>query len=188
MKSVTYNKILETASDLFYSRGYNLVGINEIIEESDIAKATLYSHFKSKEDILMAYLDHKDKTLFASMKEHLVKKRKGDAKIIGIISFLENFSKSDNFNGCWCIRSIAEVPTDKKHIREKIKASKKSFLSYITEVISENKPHLKKGQLQSLSNQVYLLYEGAVAESHIHNENWPIKTAIGLLKDILKKY
>lgn len=188
MKSETYTKILNTASELFYSRGYNLVGINEIIKESEIAKATLYSHFKSKEDILVAYLEFKDKALYESINEHINKKKKGDGKIIGILSFLEDFYKADNFNGCWCIRSMAEIPSDNKFIRLKIKASKKRFLSYITEVITENKPHLRKGQLQSLSNQVYLLYEGAVAESHIHNDIWPIKTAISLLKDILKNY
>lgn len=58
----TKDLILETASNLFCNNGYNLIGINEIIDKSGIAKATLYNHFKTKEDILLAYLDKKGKT------------------------------------------------------------------------------------------------------------------------------
>ena len=42
------NRIIETASDLFYRNGYNSTGINQIIAEAGIAKATLYNHFKSE--------------------------------------------------------------------------------------------------------------------------------------------
>ena len=44
--SIVKNRIIETASSLFYKNGYNSTGINEIISESGIAKATLYNHFK----------------------------------------------------------------------------------------------------------------------------------------------
>ena len=53
------NHIVETASNLFYANGYNLTGINQIISEAGIAKATLYNHFKSKEDICVSYLQYK---------------------------------------------------------------------------------------------------------------------------------
>ena len=68
MKSNTRAKIIETASELFYTKGYNLTGINEIIKESGIAKATLYSHFNSKEDLLVAYLEAKDAELLKNIK------------------------------------------------------------------------------------------------------------------------
>jgi len=50
--------IIKTAADLFYTNGYNSTGINEIIKEAGIAKATLYNHFKSKGDVCIAYLKH----------------------------------------------------------------------------------------------------------------------------------
>lgn len=53
----TRDHIINTASELFYNQGYNLTGINEIIEKAEIAKATLYSHFKSKEELIQAYLE-----------------------------------------------------------------------------------------------------------------------------------
>ncbi|MFT6754704.1 MAG: AcrR family transcriptional regulator, partial [Urechidicola sp.] len=44
-------RIIATASDLFYNQGYNQTGINQIISEAGVAKASLYQHFRSKEDI-----------------------------------------------------------------------------------------------------------------------------------------
>ena len=50
------DRIVETASDLFYHNGYNQTGINQIIAEAGVAKASMYQHYRSKEDIAVAYL------------------------------------------------------------------------------------------------------------------------------------
>ena len=52
--------ILQTATRLFHEQGYNLTGINQIIDEADVAKASLYYHFPSKEDLCVAYLQRKN--------------------------------------------------------------------------------------------------------------------------------
>jgi AcrR family transcriptional regulator len=49
--------IVRTASRLFYRQGYSNTGINQIIEEAGVAKSTLYQQFRSKEDILLVYLE-----------------------------------------------------------------------------------------------------------------------------------
>ena len=49
-------RILETAYKLFYAQGYNVTGINQILEESGVAKASLYQHFGSKEDLGIEYI------------------------------------------------------------------------------------------------------------------------------------
>ena len=49
-------RIIATANELFYRQGYHQTGINQIIEESGVAKATFYSNFKSKEELCVEYL------------------------------------------------------------------------------------------------------------------------------------
>jgi len=187
MKGNTHAHIIETASELFYKRGFNLTGINEIIEKSEIAKATLYSHFKSKEDILIAYLDHMDEVLVQDLHSFISKRPRGDKRIIGILEFLLSICKKTNFNGCWCIRTIAEIPSENEKVREKIKSNKMRFYATIESIISENRSLLSKTKRNLLSNQVYLLYEGAITESHLLESDWPIKTAISILKNSLKE-
>src|SRR4051812_20972724 len=52
--------ILRVAEDLFYQRGYRAVGVDLIIAEADVAKATFYRHFPSKDDLLVAVLEGRD--------------------------------------------------------------------------------------------------------------------------------
>ena len=188
MKTDTRNKIIETASALFYQKGYNLTGINEIIKESGIAKATLYSHFKSKEDLLIAYLDAKDAELLKNIKAFCDNKPKGNQRLVGVLEFLDQFFNQDHFNGCWCIRSVAEVPKENRRIRSKIKQNKRLFLKFLRQLVQDNRPELNYERQKQLTNELYLLYEGALTESHIHDEAWPIETAIRLLEDRLKRY
>ena len=49
----TRERILDTAARLFYAQGYNSTGINQVIKEANVAKASLYQHFPSKEDLLI---------------------------------------------------------------------------------------------------------------------------------------
>lgn len=182
----TRQMIIDTASDLFYERGYNLVGINEIIEKSGIAKATLYNHFKSKEDICLAYLDFRDNQLLNDIEDFCQKKPKGDKRLIGVLEFLLSFFESDGFNGCWCLRTLAEIPKDNVRIRLKIQENKKAFFAFVASLVEDNKSSLPKKKREKLSRNIYLLYEGALAESHLQNEAWPIHDSIDVLKTLLK--
>ncbi|MGL4609586.1 MAG: TetR/AcrR family transcriptional regulator, partial [Trueperaceae bacterium] len=57
VKSTAREQILETATRLFYQQGFRAVGIDTIIAESGVAKMTLYKHFPSKDDLIVAYLE-----------------------------------------------------------------------------------------------------------------------------------
>ena len=54
------DRILDTAFRLFYARGIRAVGVDLIIAESGVAKATFYKHFPAKDDLVVAYLDRVD--------------------------------------------------------------------------------------------------------------------------------
>lgn len=181
----TRETIIHTASELFYKNGYNLTGINEIIATAGIAKATLYSHFKSKEDLCIAYLEARDKILLADMQQFCDSKSKGNNRLIAVLEFLVSFFKDESFNGCWCIRTVAEIPRDNVRIRTTIRENKNAFLKFIKALVQENKPLLNTTQQDKLANRIYLLYESAVSESHLHGQAWPIHENIDLLKGLV---
>lgn len=186
MKEDTRNLILITASNLFYEKGYNLTGINEIIEKAGIAKATLYSHFSSKEELCIAYLNSRDNAFLKDIESFVHTKRKGNARLIAVLQFLIPFFESDGFNGCWCIRTVAEIPKDNEKIRMTIKTNKNRFLNFLESLVIDNKPALSKRKATILAKRLYLLYESAVSESHLQNEAWPIDESITFFKDYLK--
>lgn len=179
------DNIVETASNLFYKKGYNLTGINEIIREAGIAKATLYSHFRSKEDICVAYLKHKNYTFLKDIKTFSLKAPKGKKQLLALFDFLSLFFKDKGFNGCWCIKTAAEIPQDNEKIKTEIQNQKNQFLQLIEFLTSANFPKRSEKENDVLAKQVYLLYESAITEAHVHSDKWPIDTAKTLCAKIL---
>lgn len=177
--------IIETASHLFYKNGYNLTGINEIIAEAGVAKATLYSHFKSKDDICLAYLQYKQTTFLEDIQAFCRKRKPGKNQLLAIFDFLLLFFKDKAFNGCWCIRTVSEIPREKQFIRDEIQRQKNEFITLIKNLVIDNYPDKSTKAASLLARQIYLLYEGAVAESHLHQDKWPITESRQLCNQIL---
>ncbi len=176
-KQSVRERILTTASRLFYQNGYNRTGINEIIREANIAKASLYAHFPSKEAICLAYLNQLDRQLTKNLKAHTAGVPAGQERLLSLFSFLDEFYHQDDFNGCWCINTIAEIPHDNVVIRTEIHRQKQSLMRFIEGLVKENTTGLDDEAIVTLSQRLYLLYEGAIAESHLQNDHWPIKAA-----------
>ena len=167
--------IVDTASRLFYANGYNRTGINEIIKEAGIAKATLYSHFPAKEDICIAYLQSKNTQFLDEISQYCQSKPEGQQRVLAIFDFLQVFFQQREFNGCWCINTVSEVPLETERIHREIRGQKQGLIDFISALISENIEGVTEARSAALGKQLYLLYEGAVAESHLHQSDWPIK-------------
>lgn len=184
-KRDTKKEIVITASRLFYEKGYNLTGINEIIAEAGIAKATLYSHFRSKDDICIAYLQYKNTTFVETITSFCASKESGDGQILALFDFLFEFFEEEDFSGCWCIRTISELPQENEKIRVEIQGQKKGLIRILESVIEQNKPSYNESEVKIIAKQIYLLYESAVAESYLHQERWPIESARSMCEKLL---
>jgi len=183
--SLVKHTIVETASNLFYKNGYNLTGINEIIKEAGIAKATLYNHFKSKEEICLAYLQYKNTAFLKEIEEFALKAPNGKGQLLALFDFLKLFFNGKCFNGCWCIRTVAEIPMENEVIRTEIQRQKNDFISLIEKLVETNIQLTSKEESKHIAKQVYVLYEGAVAESHLHQDAWPIVSAKEICEKLL---
>ncbi|MEM9337414.1 MAG: TetR/AcrR family transcriptional regulator [Bacteroidota bacterium] len=168
--------IIETASSLFYRNGYNATGINEIIAQAGIAKATLYSHFRSKEDICLSYLQFKNSTFLSDIKTFCDAQPKGKTQLLAVFDFLKLFFEEKDFNGCWCIKTVSEIPKENERVRNEIQKQKNEFIQFLKDLIVINTTHAPT-KSDSLARKIYLLYEGAVTESHLHQSEWPIEEA-----------
>lgn len=172
-----HNKIITSASNLFYTNGYNSTGINEIISKSGIAKATLYSHFKSKEDICMAYLKQRHDSFLESLKSYVSKRKKGRNQLLAIFDLLRDMYREEDFHGCWGLKTLGELSPKQKKILGAIQKQKKELLLYLGEVVSDNITNISKAETEKISGGIYLLYDSAITESHLFKNDWPIYTA-----------
>lgn len=169
-----HEHIITTAGNLFYANGYNSTGINEIIAKSGIAKATLYSHFKSKEEICIAYLTHRHNTFIEALKSFTFKRKKGKNQLLAIFDFLREMYRDENFYGCWALKTLGELSSKQKKILAVIQKQKKELLLHLGEVVSENVQNISRAETEKISGGLYLLYDSAITESHLHKNDWPI--------------
>ena len=169
--------LIIVAGQLFYTNGYNSTGINEIIKKAGVAKATLYHHFSSKEDICIAYLQQRHSVFMKSLHETVSRKEGSKAQLLAIFDFLRELYRKGDFHGCWAIKTLGELPPENKKVRSVIQQQKKELLLFLGEVVGDNIANISKAETEKISGGLYLLYESAVTESHLHNNDWPIHLA-----------
>jgi len=180
--------IVKTAGALFYKNGYNSTGINQIIEKAGIAKATLYSHFKSKEDICIAYLQERHNILMPALAYYTKGKAQGRAQLLGVFDFLRDFYREDDFYGCWAIKTFCEIPPQNEKILATIQQHKKELLLFLGELVHENLNNISKAEVEKISSGLYMLYESAITESHLHKSDWPIHMARSIAPSLFQEF
>src|SRR2546425_317876 len=91
-------RILDTAAELFYREGVQGVGVDRIAAESGLAKMTLYYHFKSKDELVVAWLRRRDEE-WMSWLESAVERRDG-TRLLGVFDALREWFETPGFRGC----------------------------------------------------------------------------------------
>jgi AcrR family transcriptional regulator len=179
MKTIdTRSRIVDTASRLFYTQGYNSTGINQVIKEAGVAKASLYQHFPSKEDLLAEYL----KVTSVSTNEVLqsVADKYGNPreKILGLFDFLLKLTKQTEFQGCNFLNVAAEIPKDNLKVRALIKKQKNFIRKMFTDLLT---PMGK----EDIADELYILFDAALVSSKVYGEVWPVKTTRSIVEKLI---
>jgi AcrR family transcriptional regulator len=170
--------IIDTAARLFYRQGYCNTGINQIIEEADIAKTSLYQYFQSKEELLIAYLEEAGRRTFASIEEALALVDSPEDKVIAVFDHLERGANQKEYYGCSFLNLVYEIPADAEKVRDKIRSQKDAVRRLFADLL---RPAGKEG----LADEMYTLFDGALIGNKVYGEAWPITTARAIAKKIL---
>jgi AcrR family transcriptional regulator len=104
-------RILETAYELFSRRGIRDVGIDEIIDRAGVAKATLYRHFPSKDDLAVAYLERRERLWTLDWVEAEARRRGStpDEQLLAIFDAFDEWFRRDDFEACAFINALLEM-------------------------------------------------------------------------------
>ena len=169
-------RIIETASRLFYFNGYNQTGINQIIAEAGVAKASMYQHFRSKEDIAVAYLKRRHIMWMGNLIEYVSGIKSPKAKVTACFDYLMEWLQEVGYRGCGWQNIITDLPEDHHKIKTQAVLHKNEVREWIQNLLKEVDQYSNK-QAQKLGDQVLVLIEGAIILSQIQKEDWPISAA-----------
>ncbi len=164
----TRTKILETASRLFYEQGYHLTGINQVIAEAGIAKASFYYHFSSKEDLCVAYLEKRHQDWFNWLREEVERSEEPLERLLGLFTFLERWLANSDFRGCAFLNITAEFPSSDHRIRQLVVSHKDALQAYIVQLVDHLGVSDSDNNSSHLVNTIYLLFEGTICQCQMY--------------------
>lgn len=167
------DRILITADRLFQEQGFNETGINQIINEANIAKASLYYHFKSKEDLCVAYLKRRNEIWNKAFYEFL--KDKND-KVLSAFDFLADRNIADDFRGCSFLNMLSETSPEKELVYDEIQNHKNGLLLFFEYELED----------KELAYVVYSLFENAIIESKLQRNQEPVYRLKKLAEDLIQ--
>ena len=158
-------RLLQAASELFYEDGVNSVGIDRVIEHAGVAKASLYSSFGSKDELVRAYLRARHELRQQRVQQKLASCATPRARLLGIFDLLGELTADPAFRGCAFVRASAESRSGGS-IREICDESRAWLRSLFRELAAQ----AGAADADSLSQQLVLLYDGAIVGAQMDRD------------------
>jgi len=171
-------RALTTADRLFYENGYAATGINQVISEAGVAKASLYRHYPAKTDLAMAYLELRRDAWVNDLKTEIDRHQTPRDRILAIFDFLLHWMPATDYRGCAFLNLAAEFPQHDSEIRARVRSTKQTARSYFADLALE-------AGLPGKGDQIFLLFEGATVQAQVFAEDWPILAARKAAEDLL---
>lgn len=165
-RSSKRDKLLKSAIDLFNENGFHATGIDEILRVSGVAKKTLYNHFRSKDDLVLAALRRYDEEFrhwFVAKVESLAKTPMD--RLLAVFDVAQIWFCTNQFHGCMFINAAGEFPDEQSAVRVFCKEFKRLVKSYIESLVRS----IGVTDPNPLTRQLCLLFEGAIVTAQVSN-------------------
>ena len=164
----TRERILDAANRLFYGDGIRGVSVDAIAEMAGVTKRTLYYHYKSKDELVAAYLASRDQPNLALFRSWYDAAEGGlSDKIAAIFENLSKSAKHPKWKGCGFLRTAAELASMPGHPAVKVGAAhKKKFEDWLTQMIASD----GRADAAALARQIVLLMDGAFSTMLVHRD------------------
>jgi AcrR family transcriptional regulator len=156
--------LIEVATTLFNRLGYRAAGVDQVIAEAGIAKTTLYRHFKSKEELIVAVLRRIDEQFRDDMRQSVDSAAsEPKQKLLATFDFLEYWFKDNSFYGCPFMSAAGEYGERQSPVFQESVLHKRLMIAYFEELAWA----AKLSDARRVAEEIHLLQEGAIAVAHI---------------------
>ncbi|KGJ95841.1 TetR/AcrR family transcriptional regulator [Thalassotalea sp. ND16A] len=174
--------LVDTALQLFYEKGVNSVGINELLKVSGIAKKTLYNHFDSKQALVLAALKQRNDK-FMTWLEMNLNEASTDKEVIARLFhglsawFTDSAAELGNFRGCFFINTSSEFSDPCSDVSQYCQYHKRQVRALISKHLSNPSPELL--------DTICVLKEGAITIAYVNKDFSMPQKCISILDKLL---
>jgi AcrR family transcriptional regulator len=168
-KETAKERILRVADELFYREGVRAVGIDRIIHESGVAKASFYRSFATKDDLVAAYLELRRLQFLANI-EHARKEHPESSleQLLFLMDYLAERMKRPTYRGCAFMNTIVEFPETVHPNHVKALASRSDIWDEITLLAQE----ARLPNPRDLAEQIRMLWSGAAMVAYVNKADF----------------
>jgi AcrR family transcriptional regulator len=162
-RSVARERILESAYELFSTEGVNAVGVDTIVARSGSGKMTLYRHFKSKDALVLAFLEKREQLWTKEWLE--TRLRQGDKtpedRLLYIFDLFDEWFRREDFEGCSFINSLLECRQT-----ENIRSASAQHLAHIRAIIEKLAREAGLIDVERFARAWHVLMKGSIVARH----------------------
>jgi AcrR family transcriptional regulator len=156
------DRLLATARRLFYADGIHAVGVDRLVTEAGVTRATFYRHFPTKEALVEAYLRATDADLRGAVENALATDDPQQA-LRALLDLIGNTTNTPGFRGCHFINAAAEYPDSAHPVRVAIDDHRAWFQRTVTELATQ----IGHPDPVEAGRTLVLLHDGALAAAQL---------------------
>ncbi|GGQ77906.1 TetR/AcrR family transcriptional regulator [Streptomyces asoensis] len=152
---------LDAAEKLFYGRGVQSVGMDDVRGASGVSLKRLYQLFPAKEQLVEAYLERRDVRWRAALAESVARHADPVERILAVFDWLERWFGEPDFRGCAWINAYGELGATSERIASRVRSHKRAFRDYMGALVAD------ADLPEALAGSLSLLAEGAIVTAGI---------------------
>lgn len=173
-------RLLAAADKLFYEEGVNLVGIDRVIEQAGVAKASLYDCFGSKEELIRSYLQQRHEERQARVLERVSRYANPREKILAVFDSMAEVAAKPGFRGCAFARASAEARPGSS-----VKAMCDTSRAWNLELFANLAKQAGAADPDRVAQQLMLIYDGASVSAHVDRNSSAMAAARSMAEMLL---
>ncbi|WPF66077.1 MULTISPECIES: TetR/AcrR family transcriptional regulator [unclassified Corynebacterium] len=178
-------RLLASATNLFTTEGVRVIGIDRILREADVAKASLYSLFGSKDALVVAYIERLDAAWREAWAERTKDMQDADAKILAFFDQYIEQMPAENYRGSHFLNAVCEYPkpeTEAEHdIIRAVMDHRQWCKSTLTQLLTLRNGYPSETQ----AGHLLIFLDGGVAGSRMSRTIEPLESARTLARQML---
>lgn len=180
-KEETRRRLLGAAHELFYGNGICATGVSAVAERAGVTKMTLYAHFPSKDELVAAYLEDRDRRWREFLENKLSEREEPRERLLAVCEAYREYFMTREMRGCAFVNGAAELPDLDHPARQVIRRNKAGMRERLRELATETVVE----DPGALAEHLFLLLEGAYVVGALEGSEEVLDDSCTLFTDLI---